>query len=408
MSGLRILGVALLCAVLSGVGLAQEQAEPATLDPEASVIEDRMFGGADIELSLSRGVPHQVYTLSQPNRLVLDFRDLDTAGIDPEALSRSARLKSLRFGPLRPGWSRLVAELARPMVVAQADMAIDEGSGRARLRIRLENASQEDFDSRVGTFRDPAWDLPDTTASTADRVQAGQGPLRIVLDPGHGGLDPGAEADGTTEARLMLTLAREVKDMLERAGGFEVFLTRDADIFVSLEARVAKAHEIGADVFISLHADALEEGVARGASVYTLSDKASDAASAALAERHDRDDLLSGLDLTGADDRVANVLLDLARLDNSPRSKALSGHLVQGIRNAVGEVYKHPQRQAGFSVLKAADIPSVLIEVAFLSTAGELRKLRDPGWRARMATGIRDGLQAWAAEDAATSRLRRR
>ena len=113
-------------------------------------------------------------------------------------------------------------------------------------------------------------------------------------------------------------------------------------------------------------------------------------------------------DVEDVSGRFANVLVDLARLDNAPRSRALSAHLVTGIRGAVGEVYKHPQRQAGFSVLKAADIPSVLIEVAFLSTSGELRKLRDPMWRANMAAGIRDGLSAWTRDDAATSHLRRR
>ena len=137
------------------------------------------------------------------------------------------------------------------------------------------------------------------------------------------------------------------------------------------------------------------------------SDDASDAASAALAERHDRDDLLSGLDLSGSDDRVADVLLDLARLDNTPRGVALARHLVDGIRNAVGTVHKRPLRRAGFSVLKAADIPSVLVEVGFLSTAADLDNLQDPIWRAGMAAGIRDGITDWALEDAALARLRR-
>ena len=176
---------------------------------------------------------------------------------------------------------------------------------------------------------------------------------------------------------------------------------------MSLEGRVALAHQAGADVFLSLHADALDEGIARGATVYTLSEEASDAASAALAERHNRSDLLSGVDLTGTDDEIAGVLMELSRLDNAPRSQALAGFLVSKIKNAVGTVHKRPVRQAGFSVLKSADIPSVLIEVGFLSTNADLRNLRDPIWRASMAAGIRDGLQAWALEDEALNRLRR-
>jgi N-acetylmuramoyl-L-alanine amidase len=160
-------------------------------------------------------------------------------------------------------------------------------------------------------------------------------------------------------------------------------------------------------VFISLHADALAEGEARGAAVYVLSDEASDAASAALAERHNRDDLLAGLDLSQSDDRVANVLMSLARLDNAPRSEALAKHMLDGIRNAVGRVHKRPLRSAGFSVLKAADIPSVLLEVGFLSTAEDLKNLSDPIWRQGMAAGIRDGLIAWRDEDRALAPLRR-
>lgn len=408
MSSLRTWIVALVLAVLAQVGFSQDLPGFARLDPGNSVVKDRLFGGADVDLTLSKGVPYRIYTLGQPNRMVIDFKGADWADVDPDGLLRADRFSNLRLTPLRPGWSRLVAEMARPMIVAQSAMTIDADTGKARLHVRLDNADQTVFDARAGLLLDPQGDQP-VTSGPQEAQDGGTARLvRVVLDPGHGGLDPGAEAGGTNEATLMLTLAREVKETLQRAGGFEVVLTRDSDVFISLEARVDIAHEAAADVFISLHADALEVGVARGASVYTLAETASDAASAALAERHDRDNLLSGVDLTDADDRLANVLIELARQDNAPRSRALSGHLVTGIRNAVGEVYKHPQRQAGFSVLKAADIPSVLIEVAFLSTAGELRKLRDPMWRANMAEGIRDGLSAWVAEDAATSPLRRR
>ena len=314
-------------------------------------------------------------------------------------------MSHLRFGAFREGWSRLVAELSEPMVLETAELRVNEDSGAAALSLGLVAATQDDFDAAAGAPRDPRWDLPPATARALPL--RGDGSVRVMIDPGHGGIDPGAEAGGVTEAELMLTFARELRDVLLRTGGFEVVLSRDADVFVSLEGRVALAHEAGADVFVSLHADALDEGIARGAAVYTLSEEASDAASAALAERHDRDDLLAGLDLSGSDDRVAGVLLSLARLDNTPRSQALAQHLLDGITNAVGRVHKRPLRQAGFSVLKAADIPSVLIELGFLSTQGDLKNLEDPIWRAGMAAGIRDGLSAWTLEDAALARLRR-
>jgi len=205
----------------------------------------------------------------------------------------------------------------------------------------------------------------------------------------------------------MLTFARELREVLVRAG-FEVVLTREDDVFVSLERRVARAHRARADLFISLHADSLAAGVAHGATVYTLSESASDAASAALAERHNRADLLAGLDLGGTDDVVADVLMDLARLDTQPRAEALARAMVDGIASATGHVNSRPLRSAGFSVLKAADIPSVLLEAGFLSTPEDLERLTDPDWRARLARGVRDGVRAWAAADAAEAALRRR
>ncbi|MFD1342486.1 N-acetylmuramoyl-L-alanine amidase [Litorisediminicola beolgyonensis] len=398
---------AALVWVLTAVPLGAEGLGAlARFDPGASVVRDIGWrGGAEIDLALSQGVPWRLYTLDAPARLVLEFREVDWSGADPETLRSGDAIRGLRFGQVRSGWSRLVAELGAPMAVTEAELDIDDPTGAARLRVALLPTDPESFAAKAGAPSDPRWDLPRATERSVEPAR--DGVLRVMLDPGHGGIDPGAEADGDTEADLMLLFARELRDVLRRAGGFEVLLTRDSDSFVSLEGRVAAAHAARADLFISLHADALDEGVARGATVYTLSDEASDAASRALAERHDRGDILSGVDLSEADDRVASVLMDIARLDTAPRSVALGTSLVDGIRSATGQVHKRPLRQAGFSVLKAADIPSVLIELGFLSTQADLKNLRDPAWRAGMAAGIRDGLQAWSVEDAALAALRR-
>jgi len=237
--------------------------------------------------------------------------------------------------------------------------------------------------------------------------QTGDRPLVVVLDPGHGGIDPGAERDGVIEADLILTFARELKEILLRTGDFKVELTREGDVFVPLEARVSFARQARADVFISLHADALVVGRATGSTVYTLSDTATDLASQKLAERHDRGDLLAGVDLRNQDDVIAKVLMDLARTETAPRSQKLAGALVAGLRDTVG-VRKRPHLSAGFSVLKAPDIPSVLLELGFLSSPRDLKRLRDPDWRNSAAIGIRDGLQAWARQDAADALLLRK
>ncbi|MBY6163361.1 N-acetylmuramoyl-L-alanine amidase [Mameliella alba] len=369
-------------------------------------IEDRRFGGTELVLSLSQGVPWRVFTLTEPDRLVLDFAEVDWQGADPRKLNNSARIKTLRMGLFRPGWSRLVAELAEPLSIARAGMTVAPDGSGAELVLRLSESDADSFAASAGPPADPSWVQ---TRPQARRIDPDPDrPLTIVLDPGHGGIDPGAQRDGVNEADLVLTFALELRELLLRSGDYRVLLTRQEDHFVSLEGRVKFAHDVSADLFISLHADALEDGVAHGAAVYTLAEEASDAASMALAERHDRDDLLAGLDLTGTDDRVAQILMDLARLDNTPRSQALARHVVVGIEDALGHVHKDPLRQAAFSVLKSADIPSILLELGFLSTEADLRNLQDPVWRSGMARGIRDGLNAWALEDEALSRLRRR
>lgn len=397
--------LAAVAMLASGAANAQEASGLARF--ETGVINDSYWGdAAQLQLEFSQGVPWRVFTLRDPARLVLDFREVDWTGADAATLDQSEKITALRMGAFRPGWSRLVAELAAPMQVAEAGLQVSEDTGQAQLSLRLEPVDEAQFAKLSGMPFDPAWDVPLTAVQRA-KERHPDGKLTVMLDPGHGGIDPGAERGGQSEAALMLQVALELREVLLRTGNYDVALTRSDDRFVSLEGRVALAHETGADLFVSLHADALAQGVAHGASVYTLAEEASDAASAALAERHDRDDLLSGIDLSGTDDRVARVLLDLSRLDNSPRSQALAHHLVDGIRNALGHVHKRPQRQASFSVLKSADIPSVLIELGFLSTQRDLENLQDPAWRAGMAAGIRDGIDAWAIEDEALSRLRR-
>jgi N-acetylmuramoyl-L-alanine amidase len=222
--------------------------------------------------------------------------------------------------------------------------------------------------------------------------------LRIVLDPGHGGIDPGAERDGQRESDLMLSFAQELRDVLVRAGGFDVVLTRNDDTFVPLETRISIARAVAADVFLSLHADAISEGQADGATVYTLADRASDEASLKLAERHDRADLLAGIDLSDQDDVIAAVLLDMARTETKPRTNRLADALVSRLQETI-EMHTRPRMEAGFSVLKSADVPSVLLEVGFLSSPKDRANLIDPVWRQKAAQAIRDALSTWVDQE---------
>lgn len=366
-------------------------------------------GGYDLTLSLSQAVPYRAFTLSDPNRLILDFREVTWAGLDRSAFMAAGPVSNVRAGRYQAGWSRIVFALEEPLAIRELGMETGGDSGAARVRARLVATDQDSFDSRTGAPAATIWGEPEVAQIEAPITrQAGDRPFVVMIDPGHGGIDPGAEAEGMKEADIMLQFARALKEELLRSGGFEVHLTRDDDVFVSLDRRVQKARAVRADLFLSLHADALAEGEAHGATIYTLSEEASDAAAAGLAARHDRGDLLAGVDLNNHDDVVAGVLMDLARLETAPRSERLAEQLVTAIQEAGGQMHKRPHQRAGFSVLKAPDIPSVLIELGFLSSTRDRNNLQDETWRAATVASIRAGLQLWVVQDAAEAQLLRR
>ena len=392
--------VSFICVLwLVPQAMAQELSALARVDPAASSIEDGWFGRSDITLRLSQGVPYRVFTLDAPARLVVDFREVDFQGVTADALiGRAERIAAVRFGAFQPGWSRMVLDLAEPMLPREIGMAVEPDTGRATLGVMLKTVEQEAFAAASGAPDDPNW-VPAFLSAPA-----GEDRFTVVLDPGHGGIDPGAERDGVNEKELMLSFGRTLADILRRAG-VDVVLTRDEDVFVALQTRVAFAHRVQADLFVSLHADSLSQGGAKGATVYVLSDEASDAATAHLAARHNRSDIIAGADLTGSDDQVAQVLLDLARQETEPRSAALAQELIAGMDAAGGPMNRRPLRKAGFSVLKSADIPSALVEIGFLSSKRDLQNLGDPIWRRGMAEGMARGILAWRDADAARAAL---
>jgi len=388
-----------LALLMAGPLAAQEFTGLARLDADESTVVDRRGGGVEIELALSQAVPWRVFTLDAPRRLVLDFSEVDWAGADPTALLSADNAGPVRLGQARPRWSRLVLDLAAPMGVDSAGMRV-EGQG-ARLTVILSPISEADF-AATARAEDPAG------AALPPPVAEAPGPLVVAIDAGHGGVDPGAMREGLVEAELMLRLARETADAINRTGTMRAVLTRDADAFVPLTERMTIARAAGADLLLSLHADALEEDEASGGSVYTLSAEALDRASSRMVERHQRGDLLGGVDLSRQDDRVATALMDLARLDTAPQSERLAQALVGALETAGAHLNSRPRRSAPLAVLNAADFPSVLVEVGFLSNAGDRARLTNPTSRARIVAGLVSGLTAWAAEEAARAPLRRR
>ena len=392
---LQVLALGLGLMLGAGTAGAQELTGLARVDAQASVIQDTGTGVSAV-FALSQPVPWRLRVLDEPPRLILDMREADWSAL-PDLAERSAHVVALRGGAFRPGWSRLVLQLDQPMLVELAEMTT---AGAVTLSVILRPAAQTEFAVKAALPEPAEWALP-KSADLAPLPVRGAGPLMVVLDPGHGGIDPGAEKGGLKEADLMLTFARELKERLLRDGRFEVVMTRETDSFVPLEERSTVARAAGARVFLSLHADALAEGEAVGATIYTLAEEASDAAAQALAERHDRDDLLAGIDLSQQDDLVAMILMDMARTETTPRIGRLARSLEGAIKAAGIKMHRQPLQQAGFSVLKSPDIPSVLLELGFLSSEGDRTRLSDPDWRAKMAAAILDGLAAWDVEDQA-------
>lgn len=405
---------AVIAAALWLIGQAPAQAQSpelsalARLEPARSAVSQPSAAVTEITLGLSQPVPFRAFLLDNPPRLVVDFREVDFSAATPADYAQRGLLGEVRWGSFRPGWSRFVAELTGPVKLVSAEQRTGAEDGTApELHLVLERVEATEFAAHDGAPLSALWDLPQPAPTgPPHRRQDGSAPLRVVLDPGHGGIDPGAEADGYSEAVLVLTFARELKDAMVRAG-MEVTLTRAENTFVPLDTRLTLAHAFGADLFLSLHADALPEGEAMGATIYLFDEQASDSAAQKLAERHDRADLLAGVDLAGHDDAVAGVLMDLARTETQPRAVRLGQVLSGAIKGAGLRMHRHPVQGADFAVLRSPDIPSALLELGFMSSPVDQARLHDDAWRAEMAAAVTQGVQRWAEADAAEARLLR-
>ncbi|MEO9844673.1 MAG: N-acetylmuramoyl-L-alanine amidase [Roseobacter sp.] len=399
-----------LCLILATMWMlslstvsAQSSDNPARVFVEGSGFSQNWLGRSELQLKLSRGVPFRVFTLDAPRRLVIDFKDLIWDDVHKkDLLLESRHIADLRFGAFQPGWSRLIVDLNKALLPKDISMVVDAQTGQASLSLSLSSASGQEFAQGSGAPKSAGWPVArQDTQSTSFAPDH----FVVVLDPGHGGVDPGAEREGVSEKVLMLEMAKMLRTSLQQTGQVEVVLTRDSDVFVSLQSRVAQAHQVQADLFVSLHADALSQGGAEGATVYVLSDEASDTASAHLAARHNRADIISGADLTGSDDQITSVLLDMARRETEPRTDALARSFIRHMNAVGGPMNRHPLRRAGFSVLKSADIPSVLIEVGFLSSRRDLKNLRNPAWRDGIVAAMTDAILDWRAQDAGKKAL---
>jgi N-acetylmuramoyl-L-alanine amidase len=309
----------------------------------------------------------------------------------PAATGRAGAglVRSYRHGLFAPGRSRLVIDLAgtahvrsvehvrAPDGVASVTLIEIAPVERDRFAADVARAAMERAAERTGTTM-PVKPAPETDAR----------PL-VVIDPGHGGVDPGAlGGGGVVEKEITLAFALELRQRLEAGGKVRVALTRDTDVFVSLGERVRFARDRSAALFVSIHADSLSDSPeVRGATVYTLGDRASDAESARLAEKENRVDQLSGVEASGAGEEVLDILMDLTRRETTAFSSEFARGLVESISGQV-RLNKNPIRQAAFRVLRAPDVPSVLLELGYLSSGKDIEVLKSPEWRARTSEAV--------------------
>jgi len=313
-------------------------------------------------------------------------------------------IKAFRFGLVMPGGSRIVFDLSKPVRVDKAFVVDASDGAPARLVLDLVATDRESFMRKIALDEKTApAAMPPATAPHS--VSADPRPL-VVLDPGHGGIDTGTKAaSGESEKDIVLDFAKRLRDRIEKTGKYRVLMTRSDDTFVPLADRVHIARDAGAALFLSIHADALPrgEGDAQGATVYTLSETATDSAAARLAEEENRADVIAGVDLKAEPDDVAGILIDLAQRETKTFSVQFAHKLVGEMRETA-RLHKEPIKSAGFRVLRAPDVPSVLVELGYVSNKQDLQSLLSDSWRDRAADAIARAVDGYFSAHAVGAR----
>jgi N-acetylmuramoyl-L-alanine amidase len=369
-----------------------------------AVANDARLAGDDkqtrLVIDLSRKIDMRAFTLPDPYRVVIDIPQVNFQ-LPPKTGERRGLIKAFRYGLIMQGGSRIVIDVTGPVRVAKA-FVLDPVEGQpARMVVDLVPVDRETFlraaaiDNRLP--RPSEQSRPDRGAD-AGMPSADPRPV-VVIDPGHGGIDNGTRAKtGELEKDLALHFAMTLRDKLERSGKYRVAMTRSDDTFVELAERVRFARLRQAQLFISIHCDALArgDGEAEGATVYTLSEQASDAEAQRLADAENRADVIAGVNLAAEPNDIADILIDLAQRETKTFSSQFARQVVSDLRGAA-HLHKHPLKSAGFRVLKAPDVPSVLIELGYVSAPGDLKELVSEGWRARAGEAILHAVNTYFA-----------
>lgn len=414
MFGLLPSRAVLLTAVLS-LGLVCSGTDIASAGQ--TVAKDARLGGDRLRTrfvaDLSKRAAFHVFTLADPYRVIVDLSDVRFKL--PARLGRKGKglVSAYRYGLIGPGRARIVIDVNAPVLVNKALILKARDGQPARLVIDMVRTDRKTFLASLDTTRSKRAAPTSQSKATSSPVvpPSAKSPRRsrggkhvVVLDPGHGGVDPGAVSkSGATEKKIVFAFAKLLRKRLRATGRYKVVLTREIDTYIALRDRVAIARRADADLFLSIHADSLPRRSANGvsgATVYTLSERASDSAAKALAAKENRSDIIAGVELPPVSDEVTDILIDLAQRETKNLSISFTDIVLRSLRGKT-RLNKKPHRYAGFAVLKAPDVPSVLIELGYLSHADDEKLLLSGAWREKIADAVTTAIDRYFAEQVA-------
>jgi N-acetylmuramoyl-L-alanine amidase len=380
----RGLGFALIATVL----LVSGGSNAAAADLEVKDIRIGVNSGSTrFVVELSDTVEPRVFGLPDPFRIVIDLPEVNFTLPEERIGDGAGLIEKLRYGLYRPGTSRFVLDLRTPSKVAKQFLLRPDGAKPWRLVLDLVPTSREDFIVAMKPMRSA---LPPVATTPPSLVPRAPNPKPVVvIDAGHGGVDPGAiGVSGVYEKKIALDYSRDIAERLRATGLYEVVMTRDRDVFLPLRERVRIARAAGADLFLSVHANTHPKRATKGFSVYTLSNRASDKEAAALAALENKSDVIGGVDLGDYSDDVQNILIDFAQAKTNELSVKFARDNLVGEIGQRARLLGRPWRSAGFAVLKAPDVPSVLLELGYISNPAEERLLVSRAHREKMSAAI--------------------
>lgn len=408
---------ALLCSDASGVLAAPGDSSPAVKASGTPVASAARLAGDGKQtrfiLDLDQPIQFRAFTLAEPYRVIVDVPEVNFQLAAGTGTAGRGLIKDFRYGLVMPGGSRIVLDLTGPARIAQS-YVLDAANGQTpRLVLELEQMERAAFIKSLAGQGQPEL-IPAVaemrgavaTAEVVARQPVAAADTRpvVVIDPGHGGVDNGTQSGAETEKNLVLGFGLALRDRLEKKGKYRVVMTRTDDTFIPLAERVRIARNQSASLFVSIHADALphEEGDAQGATIYTLSDRASDTQAEQLAEAENKADAIGGVNLTEEPTDVADILIDLAQRETRTYSNRFARVLMGEMKSSV-RMHKHPLKSAGFKVLKAPDVPSVLIELGYVSNKDDLEHLVSENWRSKTVGTIAQAIDTFFAKRLATA-----